>query len=93
LKIFEFRISNFEFRNVGLNRNRKIHISSLDEELVSAAQSALFASTPEISVGVLRGGAQPLDSNGHEIFAVSALSMPAGRGDSMTTAFDFMKKI
>jgi hypothetical protein len=51
-KFENFRISNFEFRNVRLNRNRKIHISSLDEQLVSpAARVPNLRSTAEISVG------------------------------------------
>jgi len=55
---------------------------SLDEQLVSAAargQSALFTFNLGNLSWLLRGGAQPLDSNGREIFAESALSMPAGR--------------
>jgi hypothetical protein len=60
---------DFEFRNVRLNRNRKIQISSPDD---NAAPEDGFLSSLTL------GAVQTSNSNGRETFAENLFLVPAG---------------
>ncbi len=72
------KIPNFEFRNVGLNRNLKIQVFVAQLTISQHCQVPELRSTGHSLSWLRPGDAQTLDSNEREIFAEKLFSVSAG---------------